>query len=158
MIYLINDVILIVLSYIDNNYCCKINDVITIKSINKKFKQLVIDNISLKKNKIYYFNKQKYFNIIKCNLCSRCNKVDNDDIKIIKGILNTFYERINDKYKLSFRMKWDKFNKFTYIVISKKININNIIDVINNKTKLHIENVHYCGKFAEHEFVLTLRY
>lgn len=157
MIYLINDVILIVLLYIDNNYCCNMNDIITIRSINKKFKQMIIDNISLKKNKIYNFSKQKYFNIINCNLCSRCNKIDNDDIKIIKGILDTFYERINDKYKLSYKMKWI-CNKFTYIVVSKKININNIISVINKKTKLYIENVHYCGKFAGHEFILSLSY
>ena len=159
MIYLINDIILITLSYIDNNYCCYINDIITVRSINKKLKQLVIDNISIKKNKIYYFNREKYYNIINSNICSCCNKIDKDDIKIIKGILNSYYERINDKYNLGFRMKWDKnFNKFTYIVSSKKININNIIDVIHSKTKINVEDVRYCGRYIHYEFILTLCY
>ena len=159
MICLINDVILIILSYISNNYCCNFNDIIAVRSINKKFKHLVIDNISIKKNKIYYFNREKYYNIINSNICSHCNKIDKDDIKIIKGILDKYCERINDKYKLGFRTKWDiNFNKFTYIVESKKININNIIDIIDNKTRINIEHVHYCGRYIYHEFVLTLYY
>ena len=133
MLHLPNDILLFIFKFINYSYCCKINDILKVKYSNKNLNKLINNSNIIKKNKIYFFNIKKCYSLNNFIVCSKCDKIGNNEIIILKEIFNQYKEQINDKYKLHFKNN-NKFYKFTYFMKSETLNINNNnIDVSVNK-------------------------
>tara|TARA_B100000989_G_C19186638_1_gene321822 strand:- start:77 stop:532 length:456 start_codon:yes stop_codon:yes gene_type:complete len=138
-----NEIILYIISFLDNNVCCINSTLLHLCCVNRYFDKIIADNNIIKYHKFYKLN----YNFLKINLiCTRCDKLSDYEIKKLLNVYSNYDIYKNKKFKFDFGFlngnKLDGFDE--YLHFDKNEDLEKFIKSVKSNKKFTITFGHKC--------------